>query len=149
MRVSMAWASSGLLRRAGFEVVAVESGDEALRHFTAEPDRFDLVVLDPPSFAKSKQSRYAAIRAYTRINALALRYSALAMVRGDSRFLHDALLLWMGTMLRGLGMAPQFIEDAYKAMERVASRELTPKTAELLPPFIQQCGRELSGAASS
>ena len=35
--------------------------------------RFDLVILDPPSFARSRQSRYAAIRAYTRLNALALR----------------------------------------------------------------------------
>ena len=40
----------------------------------AETDRrFDLIVLDPPSFAKSKQNRYAAIRAYTRLNALAMR----------------------------------------------------------------------------
>ncbi|MFO0578549.1 MAG: hypothetical protein U1A78_31480 [Polyangia bacterium] len=99
-----------------------------------------------PDFEK----KYASARSKGgRDLALALRYSALAMVRGDSQFLHDALLLWMGTMLRGLGMAPQFIEDAYKAMERVTSRELTPKTAELLRPFIQQCGRELSGAASS
>lgn len=80
--------------------------------------------------------------------ALALRYSTLAMVRGDSQFLHDSLLLWMGTMLRGLGMAPQFIEDAYKAMERVAGRELSPKVAELIRPYIQQCARELSGAAA-
>jgi PAS domain S-box-containing protein len=35
-----------VLRRSGYEVVAAESGDEALRRFTAEPDRFRLVVLD-------------------------------------------------------------------------------------------------------
>lgn len=33
----------------------------------------DVVILDPPSFAKARQSRHAAQRAYTRLNALALR----------------------------------------------------------------------------
>lgn len=44
-----------------------------LEHFAAAGRRFDLVVLDPPSFAKSKASRYAAVRAYARLNTLALR----------------------------------------------------------------------------
>jgi 23S rRNA (cytosine1962-C5)-methyltransferase len=35
--------------------------------------RFDLIVLDPPSFAKSKQNRFAAQRAYVRLNQMALR----------------------------------------------------------------------------
>lgn len=34
---------------------------------------FDVVILDPPSFAKSKQNRYAALRGYTKLNAMALR----------------------------------------------------------------------------
>jgi 23S rRNA (cytosine1962-C5)-methyltransferase len=46
---------------------------ELLDSYAAEGRRFDIVILDPPSFAKSKQSRHAAIRAYTRLNALALR----------------------------------------------------------------------------
>jgi 23S rRNA (cytosine1962-C5)-methyltransferase len=35
--------------------------------------RFDMVILDPPSFARQKSALHGAIRAYTRINALALR----------------------------------------------------------------------------
>jgi 23S rRNA (cytosine1962-C5)-methyltransferase len=46
---------------------------ELLGRYVDEGRQFDLVILDPPSFAKSKQSRYAATRAYTRLNALALR----------------------------------------------------------------------------
>jgi 23S rRNA (cytosine1962-C5)-methyltransferase len=46
---------------------------ELLGRYADEGRRFDLVILDPPSFAKSRQSRFAAIRAYTRLNALALR----------------------------------------------------------------------------
>jgi 23S rRNA (cytosine1962-C5)-methyltransferase len=34
---------------------------------------FDLVILDPPSFARNRQSRFAAQRAYARLNALAMR----------------------------------------------------------------------------
>jgi 23S rRNA (cytosine1962-C5)-methyltransferase len=44
-----------------------------LSRYVAEKERFDLVILDPPSFAKSKQNRHAALRAYTKINALALQ----------------------------------------------------------------------------
>jgi 23S rRNA (cytosine1962-C5)-methyltransferase len=46
---------------------------ELLNQYVDEGRLFDLVILDPPSFAKSKQSRHAALRAYTRLNALALR----------------------------------------------------------------------------
>lgn len=35
--------------------------------------RFDLVILDPPSFARQKSNQHAALRAYARINALAMR----------------------------------------------------------------------------
>jgi 23S rRNA (cytosine1962-C5)-methyltransferase len=35
--------------------------------------RFDMAILDPPSLARDKASRHTAIRAYTRLNRLALR----------------------------------------------------------------------------
>jgi 23S rRNA (cytosine1962-C5)-methyltransferase len=41
--------------------------------FAKEGRRFQLVILDPPSFARSKSNQHAALRAYSRINALALR----------------------------------------------------------------------------
>jgi 23S rRNA (cytosine1962-C5)-methyltransferase len=46
---------------------------ELLNTYVGQGRQFDLVILDPPSFAKSRQNRYAASRAYTRLNALALR----------------------------------------------------------------------------
>jgi 23S rRNA (cytosine1962-C5)-methyltransferase len=39
---------------------------------TVEPGH-DLIVLDPPAFAKHQSARHAAIQAYRRINAMALR----------------------------------------------------------------------------
>lgn len=35
--------------------------------------RFQLIILDPPSFARQKSSLHGALRAYTRLNGLALR----------------------------------------------------------------------------
>jgi 23S rRNA (cytosine1962-C5)-methyltransferase len=45
---------------------------ELLGGYAEQGRRFDLVILDPPSFARSKQNRFAALRAYTKLNALAL-----------------------------------------------------------------------------
>lgn len=45
---------------------------ELLARFGREKRRFDLVILDPPSFAHSKKNVYAALRGYTRLNQLAL-----------------------------------------------------------------------------
>jgi 23S rRNA (cytosine1962-C5)-methyltransferase len=44
-----------------------------LSRYVEQKQRFDLIILDPPSFAKTKQNRHAALRAYTKINALALQ----------------------------------------------------------------------------
>jgi 23S rRNA (cytosine1962-C5)-methyltransferase len=46
---------------------------DLLAQYVEQRRDFDMVILDPPSFAKSKQNRYAALRAYTRLNTLALR----------------------------------------------------------------------------
>jgi 23S rRNA (cytosine1962-C5)-methyltransferase len=46
---------------------------DLLARYVEEGRHFDLVILDPPSFAKSKRNRYAALRAYTRLNALGMR----------------------------------------------------------------------------
>jgi len=43
-----------------------------LERYAREGRRFDLVILDPPSFATSRRQLHAALRAYTRINRLAL-----------------------------------------------------------------------------
>jgi 23S rRNA (cytosine1962-C5)-methyltransferase len=45
---------------------------ELLEQFRAAGRLFDVVVLDPPSFARDRKSRHAAERAYVRLNRLAL-----------------------------------------------------------------------------
>jgi 23S rRNA (cytosine1962-C5)-methyltransferase len=46
---------------------------DLLGSYAEQGRQFDLIILDPPSFAKSRQNRYAALRAYTKLNALAMR----------------------------------------------------------------------------
>ena len=46
---------------------------DALREFEASGERFDVIVLDPPAFAKNRASLKAAIRGYKEINLRALK----------------------------------------------------------------------------
>lgn len=46
---------------------------DVLNRYLEEGHRFDILILDPPSFAKSQRNRFAAIRAYTKLNAIAMR----------------------------------------------------------------------------
>jgi 23S rRNA (cytosine1962-C5)-methyltransferase len=44
-----------------------------LRHFYKSGKKFDVVILDPPAFAKNKQALEGAIRGYKEINLRALK----------------------------------------------------------------------------
>jgi 23S rRNA (cytosine1962-C5)-methyltransferase len=46
---------------------------DALEYLTQTQDKFNLIILDPPAFAKSMSARHNATMAYKRINALALK----------------------------------------------------------------------------
>lgn len=46
---------------------------DALREFEARGDRFDVIVLDPPAFAKNRASLKSAVRGYKEINLRALK----------------------------------------------------------------------------
>lgn len=47
-----------------------------LEEYVQQGRIFDVVILDPPSLARSRDNRYAAARAYRKLNALALRCTA-------------------------------------------------------------------------
>ncbi len=46
---------------------------DILSMFVQQRESFDIVILDPPTLAKDKQNRMAAIRAYRKLNMLAMR----------------------------------------------------------------------------
>lgn len=80
----------------------------------------------------------------TRDLTFVLRYAAHAMVRNDPQYFDDALLSWMKTILRGVGLRQAFIADVYRALERFATEELSAPTAAVIKPFIAHAGATLS-----
>lgn len=106
---------------------------------------WELLRAYPDYEQKHKGGRHKGVRDMT----LVLRYATMAMVRGDSQYLDEALLIWLSTILKGIGFTIGFLEDAYRTLERVADRELTPQSAELLRPYLAQCTAALTGRKGS
>ena len=47
--------------------------DDVLKFLTRSEDMYDLIVVDPPAFAKSLAKRHNAVQAYKRLNAMAMK----------------------------------------------------------------------------
>jgi hypothetical protein len=131
------WATRLEARLAAVE--EIKQAEEAIIGQTV-----DEVFRSYPDFEKRYKN---ARQSCTRDMTLVLRYCAQAQLRGDTAYLENSLLTWMATILRGVGFTPQFIFDTYDAMGRVAARELSPQSAELLRPYIELCATALSGKA--
>ncbi len=129
------WAGSLEARLAALE--EIRNAEESLINHTLD----ELMVAYPDLDKRYKNVRTSGMRDFS----LVLRYCAGAMLRGDAKYLSDSLLTWMSTILRGVGLTPQFIEDTYRIFTRIAARELTPPTAELIRPFLEQCATTLPG----
>jgi 23S rRNA (cytosine1962-C5)-methyltransferase len=78
--------------------------------------RFDLLILDPPSFATSKRQLHAAIRAYTRLNQLALRCiepgGLLASASCTSQVSPEAFRALLADAAQASGRRLQILHDA-------------------------------------
>ncbi|TVR40559.1 MAG: class I SAM-dependent rRNA methyltransferase [Cryomorphaceae bacterium] len=46
---------------------------DVLQHIKELPEDYDIIVLDPPAFAKNLKARHRAVQAYKRLNAAAMR----------------------------------------------------------------------------
>ncbi len=114
--------------RAREEAIVGQAVDETLRAY-------------PDLEKRVKNARHCCVRD----ESLVLRYAAMATLRGDARWLDDALLTWMSTVLRGIGFSPQFIHDTYEGLLRSAARELSPPVMEQLRPYLERCVSVLAG----
>jgi len=94
---------------------------ELLNQYVDEGRQFDLVILDPPSFAKSKQNRYAALRAYTRLNTLALRCvtpgGLLATASCTSQVSPDAFKELLAAAGASAGVRLQIVHEAGQPLD--------------------------------
>ncbi|MBI3990888.1 MAG: class I SAM-dependent rRNA methyltransferase [Candidatus Omnitrophica bacterium] len=78
--------------------VAFETGNgfDALRKFDKEKREFDVIILDPPSFTKNRESLEGAIRGYKEINLRALkilRPGGYLITFSCSYYINEELLL--------------------------------------------------------
>lgn len=84
---------------------------ELLESSRRQGRRFDLVILDPPSFARARKSRHAALRAYTRLNSLALG----CVVEGG----------YLATASCTAQVSPEMFREMLGEASRQAGRQLT------------------------
>lgn len=89
---------------------------ELLPRLAAAAERYDLVVLDPPSLARAKSSRHAALRAYRRLNADALRVvepgGLLATASCTSQVPPEAFRQVVGEAAAEAGVRAQVLHEA-------------------------------------
>jgi 23S rRNA (cytosine1962-C5)-methyltransferase len=94
---------------------------ELLARYAEEGQHFDLVILDPPSFAKSKQNRFAALRAYTKLNALAMRCvrpgGLLATASCTSQVSPEAFKELLAAAGASAGMRLQILHEAGQPLD--------------------------------
>jgi len=116
-------ASAEALRQAranaalnGIDRVAFEQADvfEAMKHLVDEERQFDVVILDPPSFTKSKKNVPAAKQGYKELHMLACRLlrrgGILATASCSHHILPDVFLDIVDTSARKAGKAVQLLD---------------------------------------
>lgn len=68
--IQLAESNAELLNFSGIHTGVSQDAFDYLKEM---PDHFDLVILDPPAFAKNQRARHKAVQAYKRINAMAMK----------------------------------------------------------------------------
>jgi 23S rRNA (cytosine1962-C5)-methyltransferase len=95
---------------------AVEDCFALLERYVQTGRQFELIILDPPSFATSKRQFHAAVRAYTRLNQLALRClvpdGLLASASCTSQVGPESFRAMLATAAAEAGRRLQIIHDA-------------------------------------
>jgi 23S rRNA (cytosine1962-C5)-methyltransferase len=94
---------------------------ELLTRYGQEGRKFDIVILDPPSFAHSQKNVHAALRGYTRLNQLALKCVApggyLASASCTSYVSPDMFRDMLATAAAGVGKRLLTLHDAGQALD--------------------------------
>jgi len=67
---------------------------DVMKYLSKTEEAFDLIILDPPAFAKSRKKSHNAVQAYKRLNALAMKKieeGGLIFTFSCSQVIHDKL----------------------------------------------------------
>jgi Phycobilisome protein len=92
---------------------------------------------------RAKYTRFATLheRAFEkgeRDMQLILRYVAQAIVADDDAMPREKLYIWYGTIIRSLGLTPQFMVDGCTQMMEACRRELPAEAFAVAEPYLQQ-----------
>ncbi|MEM6369285.1 MAG: hypothetical protein AAF851_13360 [Myxococcota bacterium] len=112
---------------------------------SAEVEQREGLIVD--EVLESVLSRYSDIsqrykegeRKAQRDLSLVLRYCVLAMVKDDRLFLRDNLLLWLKTILEGIGLSQEFVKDSYSSLLTTCEKQLSAEAFGLLEPYLKDC----------
>jgi 23S rRNA (cytosine1962-C5)-methyltransferase len=94
---------------------------DLLQAYVESGESFDLIVLDPPSLARSRKSRHAALRAYARLNQSAMRClpagGLLATASCTSQVSPQAFLDVLGDAAARAGKRLVVLHEAAQALD--------------------------------
>jgi 23S rRNA (cytosine1962-C5)-methyltransferase len=94
---------------------------ELLSDYASQGERFDLVILDPPSLARAKKDRRSALRAYARLNQAAMECvpagGLLATASCTSQVSPDAFREMLGDAAGRAGKRLLILREAGQAMD--------------------------------
>jgi 23S rRNA (cytosine1962-C5)-methyltransferase len=94
---------------------------DLLQKMTGDGRKYDVIILDPPSFARTRQQRDSAILAYTRLNALAMRCltpdGLLVTASCTSQVGPEDFRTMVGAAALDAGMAVQLLHESGHAID--------------------------------
>ena len=94
---------------------------DLLQKMTGDGRKYDVIVLDPPSFARTRTQRDSAIQAYTRLNALAMRcltpQGLLVTASCTSQVGPEDFRTMVGHAAADAGVAVQLLHEAGHAID--------------------------------
>jgi hypothetical protein len=69
---------------------------------------------------------------------LLLRYAVQAMVVDDADMPQEKLYVWYGTIIRSLGLTPQFTKDSCKSVFEACRNQLPSEAFNIAEPYLQR-----------
>ena len=67
------WTNKNVELNEGFEGEHLAFTNDVLKYLQTAETTYDVMILDPPAYAKTKAKRHNAVQGYKRLNALALK----------------------------------------------------------------------------
>ena len=98
---------------------------------------------------KPKYPRFGAQhdRAYekgARDLGLLLRYAVQGMIVDDAEMPKEKLFVWYGTIIRSLGLTPQYAKEACQAVYDAARRHIAPDAFNVAEPYLARMVDDVS-----